>query len=48
VPDAVAAAAHALAVSRTVPIDGDHDLHAQHPVQVAAALLAAERELTAP
>jgi pimeloyl-ACP methyl ester carboxylesterase len=43
--DAVAAAARALPTSRTVAIDGDHDLHAQHPEQVAAALLAAEREL---
>ena len=44
--DAVAAAARALPASRTVPIQGDHDLHAQHPGQVAAALLAAEQELT--
>ena len=44
--DAVAAAARELAVSRTVAIHGDHDLHAQHPEQVADALLAAERELT--
>jgi pimeloyl-ACP methyl ester carboxylesterase len=43
--DAVAAAARALPASRTVVIEGDHDLHAQHPEQVAAALLAAEREL---
>ena len=43
---AVAEAARALPVSRTVAIEGDHDLHAQHPDQVAAALLAAARELT--
>lgn len=44
---AVAVAAAALPTSRTTWIEGDHDLHAQHPSLVADALLAAERELTA-
>ncbi len=44
---AVAAAQEALAVSRTTWVEGDHDLHAQHPDLVADALLAAAVELTA-
>jgi len=44
--EAVAAAGRALPVSRTLWIDGDHDLHAQHPDLVADALLDADRELT--
>jgi pimeloyl-ACP methyl ester carboxylesterase len=43
--DAVALAERLLPVSRTVAIEGDHDLHAQHPDLVAAALLGASREL---
>lgn len=44
--DAVALAEGALAASRTVWIEGDHDLHAQHPGTVAGALAAAAQELT--
>lgn len=44
---AVAVAEQALPVSRTTWLDGDHDLHAQHPDLVADALLAAAQELPA-
>lgn len=42
---AVEKADASLPVSRTVWIEGDHDLHAQHPDRVAAALLSAAEEL---
>ena len=45
---AVAIAGAALPTSRTIWLEGDHDLHAQHPDLVAAALLAASEELAAP
>lgn len=43
--DAVARAEATLPTSRTTWLDGDHDVHAQHPDRVAAALLAAAGEL---
>ena len=43
---AVALAEQALPVSRTTRLEGDHDLHAQHPDLVAQALLGAARELS--
>ena len=42
---AVALAEQALPVSRTTWLEGDHDLHAQHPDLVAEALVGAAREL---
>jgi pimeloyl-ACP methyl ester carboxylesterase len=42
---AVAVAERSLADSRTAWIDGDHDLHAQHPDLVAAELLASAEAL---
>ena len=43
---AVALAEQALPTSRTTWLEGDHDLHAQHPDLVAEALLAAAGELS--
>ncbi len=43
---AVALAAQALPTSRTTWLEGDHDLHAQHPDLVAEALVGAARELS--
>ncbi len=43
---AVARAEAGLPSSRTVWIEGDHDLHAQHPDQVVAALLSAAGDLS--
>ena len=42
---AVAVAEGALPASRTTWLEGDHDLHAQHPAVVAEALLSAALEL---
>jgi len=43
--EAAAAAAEAAGVpTRVVWFSGDHDIHAQHPAELAAALLAADRE----